>query len=64
MILRTNCSPIDAVDAVELTKAPASRILKHVPVLVADEETVALDSLTFTADAVAEDATEIDADPV
>ena len=64
MTLRTNSSPIDAVEAVELTRAPPSRILMHALEMVAEEEIVALDSLTCAADAVAEDATEIDADPV
>lgn len=64
MTLRTNSSPIDAVDEVELTRAPASRILMHALAMVAEEEIVALDSLTCAPVAVAVDATEIDADPV
>lgn len=64
MSLRTNSSPIDAVDAVELTRAPASTTLTHALAVVAEQEIVALDSLMCAADAVAEDATEIDADPV
>ena len=64
MTFSTNSSPIDAVEAVELTRAPASRTLTHVLVVVAVEEIVASEAYTFAPDAVAEDATEIDADPV